>query len=160
MKQIFFKLSTVLLLFLFIGASCDEETEYPVNIEPIPVEGALKIKLDSIFSSENSCLKKFSNDTVCHVLYSEDDFLSIDDCNDISEIDFSIYSLIVGKIQVGSINDSIFDIVLSNVDEKYNIEIQLEMCTECYGAIGQLYFWRLYPALDPYYEKNISVTEK
>lgn len=151
---------SLFVVFMLMEASCQHDEEHQTFIMPIELENDMRHQLDSIFSSENTCLINFSNDTVFHFLFSEEDFRNVDECNEITEIDFNKYTLVVGKIQVASINDSIFDIELFEEDKKYKIEIKIEKCTECYGAIGQLYFWRLYPDLSPYYEKNILVTEK
>ncbi len=75
--------------------------------------------------------------------------MEIDSCSIIPEIDFDEFTLIVGKFMVSSISDSISNITLSsNNTTKYILEVSIYKPDGRYAAIGQLYFWRLYPKLE------------
>ena len=78
-------------------------------------------------------------------------------CHEFSEINFSNYTLIVGKVQVYSISDAIASINLNSKDNSYKVEIVIDKCTECYGAIGSLYFWKLFPKLNTGYNFEMVV---
>ena len=143
MKQIFI----FLVLCILIMSSCQKENEW-VQIDSIQADLELTDYLDSIFSEQNSCLTIFDNDTLFHVIFSSDDIKSIDNCNEFSEVDFKEYTMIVGKIMVSSISDKLGPINLSSDSNKYLLEVSIDKCTECYAAIGYLYFWELYPKLN------------
>ena len=139
----------LLTLSLFLTmATCEKEDEW-IQIESYNPDKQLGILLDSIFSQKNNCLLNFQADNVFHAIFSNSDFMEIDSCNNIPEIDFNEYTLIIGKIMVSSISDSISNITLSsNNTSKYELEVFIYKPDGRYAAIGQLYFWRLYPKLE------------
>ena len=146
MKPIKFILISISILSLFIFTACEKESEW-VQINSVSAGAELNTHLDSIISAENSCLINFNNENVLHAIYSNNKIGEIDNCHEVSAIDFSSYTLIVGKVQVYSISDKIGFVNLNSKDNNYKIEVVIDKCTACYGAIGSLYFWRLYPRL-------------
>ncbi len=151
---------------MLVTVSCSKDSTKSdgewIQINPSELDNQTAAQLDLIFSRDNNFLLNFQEDTVLQVIFSHSDFGELDNCNTISEIDFDNYTLIAGKITVPSISDNISDISLSssNIRGSYKLEISIDKCVECYWAIGNLYFWRLYPKLNPGYKIDFSVTEK
>lgn len=159
MKSKVLKLSTIVLLYAFIGVGCQKEEAEWEQINPINPDANLNEQLDSMFSKENNCLINFEEDTIIYTIFSEADYNEIDSCNDISGINFEDYTLIVGKIKVASISDEISSIILTSNNSSYLIEVSIDKCVECWGAIGYIYFWRLYPKLQTEFETSLSVSQ-
>jgi hypothetical protein len=162
LKQIVF--NSLIIILATVGCSKDSiksDGEW-IQINPSEPDVQTAAQLDLIFSRENSCLLNFQEDTVFHVISSHSDFGELNNLNTILEIDFDNYTLIAGKITVPSISDRISEITLtsSNTMSRYKLEISIDRCVECYWAIGNLYFWRLYPKLNAGYKINFSVTDK
>ena len=157
MKSKILKLSSIVLLLLFIGAGCQDNEIELIRIDSINTNAQISEHLDSIFSRNNNCLLNFEKDTLINTIFGFADFNEIDNCHDISEIEFDNYNLIVGKIKVASVSDKISSIVLTSNNSNYIIEVSIDKCVECWGAIGYIYFWRLYPKLQSEFEIKFSV---
>lgn len=156
MKPKDFSLISIFILAIIMFVSCEKESEW-VKIDSVDAGIELSEHLDSIFSEQNSCLVNFDNENIIHAVYSANNIGNIDTCHEFSEINFSNYTLIVGKVQVYSISDAIASINLNSKDNSYKVEIVIDKCTECYGAIGSLYFWKLFPKLNTGYNFEMVV---
>lgn len=151
------RLSTVIILITFLSIGCQKDEDIWEHIAPIDIGVQISEHLDSIFSEQNNCLLDFEKDTLFHTIYGINDFNKVASCNEISEIDFDNYTLIVGKIMVSSISDSISSVVLTTNNCSYKIEATIDKCVECWGAIGHIYFWIIYPRLRSEFETTFSV---
>jgi hypothetical protein len=149
-------LTSVLFISIFIFASCQKDNEC-LQINSAEPEKELSEYLDSIFTRHNNCLTNFENDTLFHFIFSSNNFENIDNCHRISQVDFNNYTLVVGKVQVSSISDKLESINLSSKNKGYKVKISIDKCTECYAAIGYLYFWKLYPKLNSNYNCELVV---
>jgi hypothetical protein len=149
MKRIIFKTSIAFLLLFMMGAGCKNEYEKFVQIDPLVPDAQISSQLNSAFSKDNNCLLSFREDTVYHVISTRKELAEIDNCTSIPDIDFDKHTLIVGKVMVTGMVSSISEVSLSynSADDIYLIEVSIDDCEECYTAIGQLYFWRVYPKL-------------
>lgn len=153
----FLEFVITVMLVVLIGVGCREVDDGQIQIEPQMPSAQVVENLDSIFSSSNKCLSGFNEDTVLYTVFSHTQLESFDDCQDFSEIDFSEFTLVVGKITVSSISDSISTVTLTLNDNKYKVEVTINKCEECYAAIGSLYFWRLYPKLQTKFDIELVV---
>lgn len=146
-----------------LGAGCNNEDDGDewIKVEPIIPNISISAKLDSIFLEGNDCLIDFQKDTVYIILFSQKELIEINKCNTMPNINFDEYSLVVGIVKVSSISDSISAIVLNSneIKDVYNLEVSIHEPEGRYGAVGFLYFWRLYPKLNSGYEKNIIINK-
>ena len=151
------RLSIVIILITFLSMGCQKDEDVWEQIAPININTQISEHLDSIFSEQNNCLLNFEKDTLLHTIYGINDFDEVASCNNISEIDFDNYTLIVGKIMVSSISDSISSVVLTTNNCSYKIKATIDKCEECWGAIGHIYFWIIYPRLRSEFKTTFSV---
>lgn len=161
MKIKILKLSIIILLLSLMGVGCERDNGVWIQIDSLEPNKEIKTNLNSIFTDNNECLLNFQEDTVFNVFYSQDELKKIDTCNTIPEINFNEYTLIVGKVMVSSISDSITSIILTSNTTKarYNLEISIHEPVGRYGAIGYLYFWRLYPKLESDYNIKLFINK-
>ncbi len=162
MKQKKLQLLTTFLLLLplcvvLLGAGCDEKEDEIINIEPVTPDTSTEAQLNIIFSDDNDCLVGFKLDSICELLYNQEELEETDTCNSIPLIDFDEYSLIAGKVMVPGMVSTISDIKLAynGSEERYKLEIFVNECDECYDVIGYLFFWRLYPKLEAGYDFDV-----
>lgn len=162
MKTTILKISFIFLFLSLMGAGCEKEEDEWIVINSSTQNTGIVNQLDIIFSEDNRCLLNFQKDTVLHTIFAHNAFMGMDNCNSIPDIDFGAYTLIAGKIMVASLSDHISAITLTSNRAKngYNLDVSIDKCDECYGAIGYLYFWRLYPKLNSKYNLELLVTEK
>ena len=151
-------------MFLFaclVGAGCEKEEGEWIQIDSLMPNEETGIQLNSIVSNNNNCLLYFQKDTVFYVISNQNDLAKMDNCNSIPEIDFKKYTLIIGKVMVSSISDNISAIVLTSnaTENSYNLKISILEPDGRYGAIGHLYFWKVYPRLETGYDFKLSVTK-
>jgi hypothetical protein len=159
---LFYSLLLAFCVALF-GAGCNNEDDGDewIKVEPIIPNISISAKLDSIFLEGNDCLIDFQKDTVYNILFSQKELIEINKCNTMPNINFDEYSLVVGIVKVSSISDSISAIVLNSneIKDVYNLEVSIHEPEGRYGAVGFLYFWRLYPKLNSGYEKKIIINK-
>ena len=156
MKSKILHFTSILLLTIFTIMSCQKEDEW-VGIEGLNTESHIAEQLDSIFSHDNDCLTMIEDKGQLRAIFGSNNFQELDNCHQTPEINFNEHTLIVGKIQVFSISDDIASINLSSKNNKYKVEVLIDKCTECYSAIGYLYFWKVYPKLKPGYSYELVV---
>lgn len=144
MKRINLLLISVFILTIFVA--CEKESGW-VQIDAVGTDAELSEHLDSIFSDNNSCLTGFESSNIVYAIYSTASFETIDDCHDISGINFGNNTLIAGKVEIFSTLDKIGSVNLSLKDNSYQVEVIIDKCTECPAGVGYLYFWSLYPVL-------------
>ena len=158
------KLLAIFLLLLplcvVLLGGCKKGEGESIQIDSLTLDEKTDIQLNSIISKNNNCLLNFQKDIVSHVIFNQSELNKLDNCNSIPEIDFSKYTLIVGKIMVSSISDNISAITLTSNETKatYNLEVSISEPDGCYAAIGHLYFWRIYPKLNAKYDFRLLVT--
>lgn len=161
MKKIILIASIAFLLLFIVGAGCKKDDEKWVQIDSLSPDKQISNQLSTVFSGNKNCLSNFQGDTVFHVIFSQNELKEFDKCTIIPDLDFDKYTLVVGKIMVSSISDSISTITLTSNASKaiYNIKISIFEPDGRYGAIGHLYFWRLYPILNHDYDFKLLVTK-
>lgn len=161
MKAIIKKISLIFLLFILVGVGCEKEEGEWIKIDSLTLNEETDIQLNSIFSSNNNCLFNFQKDTVFHVIFNQNELRKFDNCNSVPEIDFSKYTLIVGRVMVSSISDNIssIELNLNKNNASYNLKVSIFEPEGRYGAIGYLYFWKVYPQLETTFDFKLSVTK-
>ncbi len=160
MKRVVLQTGISFLLLFMMGAGCTKDGEEWVQVDSLIPDAQLSSQLNSTFTENNACLLNFQKDTVFHVIYNKKELAEINICNTIPDVDFDKCTLIVGKIMVSSISDNISEIILTSNDNKaiYNIEISIFEPDGRYGAIGNLFFWRIFPRLKSGYDFKLLVT--
>ncbi|MBW8332309.1 MAG: hypothetical protein K0M40_09845 [Prolixibacteraceae bacterium] len=161
MKATIKKISLMFLLFSLMGVGCEKEEGEWIQIDSLTLNEETDIQLNSIFSSNNNCLLNFQKDTIYHVIFNQNELRKFDNCNSIPEIDFSKYTLIAGRVMVSSISDNISSIILTSNknNASYNLKVSILEPQGRYGAIGYLYFWKVYPRLETIFEFKLLVTK-
>ena len=120
------------------------------ELKPTILAEQLKTNLDIIFSENNELVKNIKGDTLLYLINSKDELLAIS--NNINttidiDIDFENQSIIWGKFLTSSISNSIVSkqLLVCHSSSNYKYEISLKKCTDCWEALGYLYYWELYP---------------
>ena len=142
-------LFTVIYLFVL---SCQDTTEEDcqwISVDSVVVDNILKGKLDNVFSKTPQLANNEENPTL-YVIDNLEDFLklSIDMEADIeAQIDFNEQVIIWGRVRTPSISDKIVYMQLSqcSTSAEWKYEIEIEMCTECWAATGEHFYWNVYP---------------
>lgn len=162
MNTTILKISFISLFLSLMVPGCEKEEDEWIVINSSTQNTGIANQLDIIFSEDNNCLLNFQKDTILHTIFAQNDVAGMDNCNSIPDIDFGEYTLIAGKIKVASVSDRISAITLTSNRAKdgYKLDVSIDKCDECFGAIGYLYFWRLYPKLNSKYNFELVVTEK
>jgi chloramphenicol O-acetyltransferase len=152
MKKIL-KLSVILLIAAGIF-TCEEENEkiiYPIIIS----DEQLVDFFDTVLpiATEPICLFLTMNSDTCHIINSIAEFLSIYSCDDLPEIDFTSYSLIVGQ---KSMPNSYYSVMKQYIIETESLQLNLvvELPENHWPSFSKLYYWSIYPKL---HYKTISV---
>ena len=162
-KNILFLAGLCAAILLAVGCEKGENSGKRLDVDNINVvncewkavaemslnDNSLKERLDSIFSEKNPLLTKINGDTLLFVINNEQDFSEICKKNNIGlSIDFEKQSIIWGRILTSSISDKITSQQLSEcitLPNNYKYDIYKEKCTECWAALGFLYYWAVYP---------------
>jgi len=146
----------LILLFVILNVSCGEDDLQWTQINAVTMDGSLVAELNSTFSEANDCLILTGNSSQMKVLFSNENFQALDNCNTVPVIDFDQYTLIGGRINVTSTSNEIASVNLSLLDNKYKVEVNLGACTEC-EPHGFIYFWRVFPKLEYGYTYDFDV---
>ena len=118
------------------------------KLNPVVLTEQLKDNLDIIFSENNELVKNIKGDTLLYVINNKEELLEIShNINTVIEIDFENQSIIWGRFLTSSISNNIASKQLSVCypSSIYRYEISVEKCTECWAALGYLYYWAIYP---------------
>ena len=140
-------LISVIVLATVIFTACQKDSEW-VQINSVSTSAELTEHLDSIFSAQNNCLTGFEKSNIVHAIYSTAGFEDVDDCHDISGINFGNNTLIAGKVQIFSTLDEIGSVNLSLKDNSYQVEVIIDKKPNSPAGVGYLYVWSLYPVLN------------
>jgi hypothetical protein len=146
----------IALLAVFTIIGCEKEDEW-TRIEYIKIENSIALQLDSIFSDDNNCLTMIEDKSQLRAVFSSGIFNDLDNCHENPKIDFNEYTLLVGKVHVYSISDKVASVNLSMHGNNYKVEVLIDKCTDCYGAIGYIYFWEVFPKLEAGYNYELIV---
>ena len=144
MKNLLLMMLTALCMCCSDDDSCDWEL-----IEPSVINDSINEEMLNIIFSEQNVRLKDLDDTLL-VIRTRQDLENIYDIDDEVGIDFENYVLIGAKFKTSSISNSISKVNLNrcDMDSSHRLEVEVEQCTECFTAIGDLYFWRIYPSID------------
>jgi len=150
------------LCVVLLGAGCEKDDNLEgewIQIDSLMPDTQISGQLSSIFTENNNCLLNFQEDTVCHVIFNQEELKEIDTCNIIPDIDFEKYTLVVGKVMVPGMVSSISKVLLvyNSAKDMYKIEVSIDECEECYTVIGYLYFWRVYSRIESGYDFKLLV---
>jgi hypothetical protein len=107
---------------------------------------AIKKTLDGIFSENNTLVKDVRSDTLL-IINTKEEFLQVCNNTAYSQIDFQNQCIVWGKIQTSSISNKILNkrLFACSSSDSYKYEVVIDKCTECWTAIGSLYFWDIFP---------------
>jgi hypothetical protein len=118
-------------------------------VNPVSVSDSFKQELDDVFSENNEIVKNIEGDTLLFVINNDQEFREIGHIGGLSSqaVDFANQTVVWGKILTSSISDKISDKQLSvcSSTNEYKYEVIIEKCTDCWTALGYLYFWGIYP---------------
>ena len=118
------------------------------ELKPVFLTEQLKNVLNIIFSENNELVKNIKGDTLLYAINSKEELLEIShNINTIIDIDFENQSIIWGRFLTSSISNNIASKQLSvcHSPSNYRYEISVEKCTDCWEALGYLYYWAIYP---------------
>jgi len=119
-----------------------------IELKPVVLTEQLKNDLDIIFSENNELVKNIKGDTLLYAINSKEELLEISyNINTVIDINFENQSIIWGRFLTSSISNNIASKQLSvcYISSKYRYEISVEKCTDCWEALGYLYYWAIYP---------------
>ena len=165
MKKLIFKtLSAVILLigaFIVLGG-CEKEKEqmeviYPVVNLPMSVVTFFEKTLSNTDSA--NCLFKSEWKDTCFLINSKEEFESMLLCDkDLPIIDFSLYSVIVGK---KNMPNSFYSIVEQSINNAQTLELNIivHLPNEHWPAFSDMFYWALYPKL-PNKKISINIIER
>lgn len=165
MKKLIFKtLSAVILLigaFIVLGG-CEKEKEqmeviYPVVNLPMSVVTFFEKTLSNTDSA--NCLFKSEWKDTCFLINSKEEFESMLLCDkDLPIIDFSLYSVIVGK---KNMPNSFYSIVEQSINNTQTLELNIivHLPNEHWPAFSDMFYWALYPKL-PNKKISINIIER
>jgi len=142
-----------------INKDSNIEVDVTINIEennnckwrelsPSILTEQLKNDLDIIFSENNELAKNIKGDTLLYVINSKEELLAISgNINTAIDIDFENQSIIWGKFLTSSVSNTIASkqLLKCHPFSNYRYEISVKNCTECWTALGCLYYWDIYP---------------
>ena len=163
-KWIIRTLPTILLLigaFIVLGG-CEKEKEqmeviYPVVNLPMSVVTFFEKTLSNTDSA--NCLFKSEWKDTCFLINSKEEFESILLCNkELPPIDFSLYSVIVGK---KNMPNSFYSIVEQSINNAQTLELNIivHLPNEHWPAFSDMFYWALYPKL-PNKKISINIIER
>ena len=165
MKKLIFKtLSAVILLigaFIVLGG-CEKEKEqmeviYPVVNLPMSVVTFFEKTLSNTDSA--NCLFKSEWKDTCFLINSKEEFESMLLCDkNLPIIDFSLYSVIVGK---KNMPNSFYSIVEQSINNTQTLELNIivHLPNEHWPAFSDMFYWALYPKL-PNKKISINIIER
>ncbi len=121
---------------------CDWEEVSPATATDI------KAKLNAVFSETNPLVANIPGDTLFYVIHSKEELAKVSmNINTPIDIDFENQTLVWGRILTSSISDNIhskqLSVCESSSDYKYTVTVG--KCIDCWTALGNLYFWDIYP---------------
>ena len=163
-KWIIRTLPTILLLigaFIVLGG-CEKEKEqmeviYPVVNLPMSVVTFFEKTLSNTDSA--NCLFKSECKDTCFLINSIEEFESMLLCDkDLPIIDFSLYSVIVGK---KNMPNSFYSIVEQSINNTQTLELNIivHLPNEHWPAFSDMFYWALYPKL-PNKKISINIIER
>lgn len=165
MKKSFFKILLAVLLlvgaFIVLGG-CEKEKEqmeviYPVVNLPMSVVTFFEKTLSNTDSA--NCLFKSEWKDTCFLINSKEEFESMLLCDkDLPIIDFSLYSVIVGK---KNMPNSFYSIVEQSINNTQTLELNIivHLPNEHWPAFSDMFYWALYPKL-PNKKISINIIER
>jgi hypothetical protein len=166
------------LLAGFLLAGCEKERQTVINddggvtinencdwseILPLALDENLTYVLDNIFSDNNSLVADIEGDTLLFVICNQEDFLAVSkSVNTVvgsEQIDFENYCIIWGRVLTPHFPYTLQskELFVCDLDNSCKYEVTVEECTNCWTALGRLYFWGVYPKIE---NENIVLTFK
>ncbi len=150
-------------LFLIIGKVGCEEKE---QIKTILPETNLSVQIISFFEStlpttgESNCFFLSENSDIYYLINSKEEFKAIYSCdNELPDIDFALYSIILGQKRMPN---SYYSVVEQNIKEtdilELNIFVQLPS-DGVWPAFSNMYYWGIYPKL-PNKKINVNIINR
>ena len=165
MKKLISKILPVVILligaFIVLGG-CEKEKEqmeviYPVVNLPMSVVTFFEKTLSNTDSA--NCLFKSEWKDTCFLINSKEEFESMLLCDkDLPIIDFSLYSVIVGK---KNMPNSFYSIVEQSINNTQTLELNIivHLPNEHWPAFSDMFYWALYPKL-PNKKISINIIER
>ena len=165
MKKLISKIlpAAILLIGAFIVlGGCEKEKEqmeviYPVVNLPMSVVTFFEKTLSNTDSAH--CLFKSEWKDTCFLINSKEEFESMLLCDkDLPIIDFSLYSVIVGK---KNMPNSFYSIVEQSINNTQTLELNIivHLPNEHWPAFSDMFYWALYPKL-PNKKISINIIER
>ena len=165
MKKLISKIlpAAILLIGAFIVlGGCEKEKEqmeviYPVVNLPMSVVTFFEKTLSNTDSA--NCLFKSEWKDTCFLINSKEEFESMLLCDkDLPIIDFSLYSVIVGK---KNMPNSFYSIVEQSINNTQTLELNIivHLPNEHWPAFSDMFYWALYPKL-PNKKISINIIER
>ena len=155
--------AAILLIGAFIVlGGCEKEKEqmeviYPVVNLPMSVVTFFEKTLSNTDSA--NCLFKSEWKDTCFLINSKEEFESMLLCDkDLPIIDFSLYSVIVGK---KNMPNSFYSIVEQSINNTQTLELNIivHLPNEHWPAFSDMFYWALYPKL-PNKKISINIIER
>jgi len=117
------------------------------ELSPVVLAEQLKNSLDIIFSENNELVKNIKGDTLLYIINSKEELLEISNNANEIDVDFENQSIIWGRLLTSSISNSIASksLFVCHSSSNFKYEISVKLCTECWTALGFLYYWEVYP---------------
>ena len=154
-KNLLFVCISIIAFLNFVG--CEKKSEW-VQINSVSADAAVRQHMDTLLVESSSCLEGLSGDYAVRAIYSDSNFGSIDNCHDVSSINFGAHTLIVGKVRVYSDGDEIKSVTLSLKGNTYKVDVLLDPCVSgCNSIVSSKYFYKLYPQLNTGAKFEINV---
>jgi hypothetical protein len=153
MKTIVLKFAAILLIMLGLIA-CEKGNEKiisPINISNERLIDFFDMILPT--ATESGCLFSTTNSDTCYVINSIDEFLSIYSCDDLPEIDFTSYSLVIGQKRMPNSYYTVIEQYIVET-ESLRLNIVVKLPENHWPSFSKLYYWGVYPKLS---QKNVSV---
>ena len=164
MKKLIFKIlpAVILLAGAFIVLSgCEEEKQMKVIYPAVNLPMSVVTFFEKTLSNTDSanCLFKSEWKDTCFLINSKEEFESILLCNkELPAIDFSLYSVIVGKKNMPNSFYSIVEQSINN-DQTLELNIIVHLPNEHWPAFSDMFYWALYPKL-PNKKISINIIER
>jgi chloramphenicol O-acetyltransferase len=146
--------ATTVLLIMSGMVACGEENEKiisPIIISDERLTNFFDTVLPTI--TESICLFSTTNDDTCYIINNIDEFRSVYSCNDLPEIDFTSYSLIIGQKRMPN---SYYSVIKQYIVETRNLQLNVvvKLPENHWPSFSKLYYWGIYPKI---HHKIISV---
>jgi len=128
------------------AATGSDDCEW-TELSPVVLAEQLKNSLDIIFSENNELVKNIGGDTILYIINSKEELSEISNNANEIDIDFENQSIIWGRLLTSSISNSIASkqLFLCHSSSNFKYEISVQQCTDCWTALGYLYYWEVYP---------------